>query len=106
MDEQDIPDYRQVWNLWNALDEDEPEEETDPLKALDEELLSRKYDVEPWVREILLEDLERWLKDPKKGREWIWQNRVGLLIEGEVLNEKSVALLAKARRIAHEDPES
>jgi hypothetical protein len=106
MDEKEGPDYRDAWKLLSQANEKEPEEETEPVKDLDEELLGRKYAAEPWVREILLEDLHRWLNDAKKGREWIWQNRVGLLIEGEVLSEQSAALLARARKIAHENPES
>ncbi len=104
MDDKEWSPCHISWDILKTANEEEAQGEIEPIKELDEELLGRKYSAQPWVREILLQDLRRWLNDPKKGREWIWQNRVGLLVEGEVLSEKCAALLAMARKIAREEP--
>ncbi len=76
-----------------------------PAKTLDEKLLGQRLPVIDSIREVLLDDLRKWLEDPKKGRQWIWEHRAILLAQAAVLNERRTELLAKGRKIRFTDPE-
>jgi hypothetical protein len=64
-----------------------------PQKALDEEYLGQRLPGAPWLRNLLLKDLEEWLDDPEKGPKWVWENRRRLLTEATIVAEERVVLL-------------